>query len=115
MCPMYRIYLDSQHKKMQHFLKSMLPSIFLSFNIMRTRGVGATPALAQAQRVAAPGGGVLVVSEAWRGTGRGRGVARPLRDFPQFMGQRGLALGDGPWGPGGLHVRQFTFTWRGDS
>ena len=30
------------------------------------------------------------------------------------MGKRGLALGDGPWGPGGLHVRQFTFTQRED-
>lgn len=70
--------------------------------------------MGQAQRVATPGRGGLVVGEAWRGAGRSRGAAWPLRDFPQLMGQRGLALGDGPWGPGGLHVRQFTFTWRGD-
>lgn len=68
--------------------------------------------MGQAQRVATPGGRGLVVGESWRGPGRGCVAARPLRDFPQLMGKRGLALGDGPWGPGGLHVRQFTFTWR---
>lgn len=67
--------------------------------------------MGQAQGVATPGGRGLVVGEAWRGPGRGY-VAALLRDFPQLMGQGGLALGDGPWRPGGLHVRQFTFTWR---
>lgn len=47
-----------------------------------TRGVGAAPTLGQAQRVAAPSRGGLVVGEAWRRPGRGRGTARPLRDFP---------------------------------
>lgn len=76
---------------------------------MLTRGVGAAPALGQAQRVASPGGGGLVVGEARRGPGGGRGAAWPLGDFPQLVGQRHLALGDGPRGPGGLHVVQFTF------
>lgn len=47
-----------------------------------TRGVGAAPTLGQAQRVAAPSRGRLVVGEAWRRPGRSRGAARPLRDFP---------------------------------
>jgi len=68
--------------------------------------------LGQAQRVAAPGGGGFAVGEAWWGPRRGSVAARPLRDFPQLVGQRGLALGDGPRGPGGLHVRQLAFTWR---
>lgn len=77
-----------------------------------TRGVGAAPSLAQAQRVAAPGGGWFAVGEAWWGPWRGRVAAWPLRDFPQLVGQRGLALGDGPLWPGGLHLRQLAFTQR---
>lgn len=73
-----------------------------------TRGVGTSPSWSQAQRVAAPRRRGFVVCESWRRSGRGRGAAGPLRNLPQLMGQRGLALGDGPLGPGGLHIRQFT-------
>lgn len=52
------------------------------------------------------------MGEARWGARRSCGAARPLGDFPQLVGQRGLALGDGPWGPGGLHVRHFTFAQR---
>lgn len=76
-----------------------------------TRGVSGTPALSQSQRAAAPRGGGLGVGETRWGPGRGRGAARALRNLPQLMGQRGLALSNGPRGPGRLHFSQFTFTF----
>lgn len=61
-----------------------------------TRGVGAAPTLGQTQRVAAPGRGGLVVGETWWWPGGGRGAAGSLRDFPELVRQRALALGDRP-------------------
>lgn len=61
-----------------------------------TRGIGAAPTLGQTQRVSAPGRGGLVVGEAWWRPGGGRGAAGPLRDFPELVRQRTLALGDRP-------------------
>lgn len=81
------------------------------FEGVLTRSVGAAPALGQAQRIAAPGGGGLCIGEAGWGTRGSCGAAWPLGDFPQLMGQRGLALRDRPLVPGRLHVGQFTYTW----
>lgn len=88
----------------------MLHGPVCSVPVELTRGVGVAPALSQTQRVASPGGGGLVVGEAWRRAAGGRAAAGPLGDLPQLVRQGPLALGDGPLGPGGLHFREFTFT-----